>query len=108
MCMNFPVSEFSRSQIRGATNAVMKLVKEAEDSGKEKPVVVTNSSGNHAQGLSLAAKLCGIQAQVVMPRTCPTSKVRAVEGYGGVVTFSGPSEQVRVVCAGDKVYKVSS
>ncbi len=72
----------------------MKLVKEAEDSGKEKPVVVTHSSGNHAQALALAAKLCGIQAQIVMPRTCPTIKVRAVEGYEGVVTLCIPSEQV--------------
>ncbi len=89
-------------QIRGATNAVMKLVKEAEDSGKEKPVVVTHSSGNHAQALALAAKLCGIQAQIVMPQTSPTIKVRAVEGYEGVVTLCVPSEQVRVVCAWDK------
>ncbi len=83
-------------QFRGATNAVMKLVKEAEDAGKDKPVVVTHSSGNHAQALALAAKTCGIQAQIVMPQTNPRVKIRAVEGYGGVVTLCTPTEQVRV------------
>ena len=66
---SFPV------KFRGATNAVTKLVKEAEDAGKDKPVVVTHSSGNHAQALALAAKTCGIQAQIVMPQISPTVKV---------------------------------
>ena len=74
---------------------VMKLVKAATDSGGEMPVVVTHSSGNHAQALALAAKLCGVRAEIVMPRTSPSVKVRAVEGYGGVVTLCEPSEKVR-------------
>ena len=45
-------------KFRGATNAVMKLVKETEDDGNDKPVVVTLSSGNHAQALAVAAKTC--------------------------------------------------
>ena len=81
-------------KFRGATNAVMELVKEVEDAGKDKPVVVTHSGGNHAQALALAAKTCGIQAQIVMPQISPTVKVRAVEGYVGVVTLCTPSEQV--------------
>ncbi len=74
----------------------MKLVKEAEDAGKDKPVVVTHSSGNHAQALALAAKTCGIQAKIVMPQTSPAVKVRAVEGYGGMVNLCVPTEQVCV------------
>ncbi len=70
-------------------------MKEAEDAGKDKPVVVTHSSGNHAQALALAAKTCGIQAQIVMPQTSPIVKVRAVEGYGGMVTLCTPSEQMK-------------
>ena len=81
-------------QIRGATNAVMKLVKEAAECGRDTPVFVTQSSGNHAQALALAAKLCGVRAEIVMPRTSPSVKVRAVEGYGGVVTLCEPSEKV--------------
>ena len=77
----------------GATNAVTKLVKEAEDTGKDKPVV-THSSGNHAQALALAAKTFGIQIQIVMPQTSPTIKVRAVESYEGVVALCTPSEQL--------------
>ena len=69
-------------------------MKEASDTGKGMPVAVTHSSGNHAQAVALAAKLSGIPAQIVMPRTSPAIKVRAVEGYGGVVTLCVPSEQV--------------
>ena len=36
-------------------------------------VVVAHISGNHA----LAAKTCGIQAQIVMPQVSPTVKVLA-------------------------------
>ncbi len=68
-------------------------MKEAEDTGKDKPVV-THSSGNHAQALALAAKTFGIQIQIVMPQTSPTIKVRAVESYEGVVALCTPSEQL--------------
>ena len=57
---------------------------------------MTHSSGNHAQAVALAAKLCGIPAHLVMPNTCPAVKVQAVEGYGGKVTFCEPTEQVHV------------
>ncbi len=57
--------------------------------------MVTHSSGNHAQALSLAAKNCGIPADIVMPSTSPAIKMRAVEGYGGIVTLCHPSVQVR-------------
>ena len=47
--------------------------------------VVTHSSGNHAQALALAAKLRGIPAHIVMPRSATPVKKRAVEGYGANV-----------------------
>src|SRR6187549_1862559 len=71
---------------RGATNAVRKLTDAEAARG-----VVTHSSGNHAQALALAARVRGIPAYIVMPRTAPAVKKAAVEGYGGIVTLCEPT-----------------
>src|SRR5690606_11424897 len=47
--------------------------------------VVAFSSGNHAQAVSLAAKLLGIQATIVMPHDAPAAKKAATRGYGATV-----------------------
>src|SRR5262245_33214091 len=51
-------------KFRGACNAVLKLDEAVAARG-----VATHSSGNHAGALALAAKMRGIPAHVVMPRT---------------------------------------
>src|SRR3954454_14717419 len=71
---------------RGATNAVRKLTHAEAAKG-----VVTHSSGNHAQALALAARVRGIPAYIVMPKTAPAVKKAAVEGYGGQVTQCKPN-----------------
>lgn len=74
---------FQRSgafKFRGAYNAVASLSEEERARG-----VVTNSSGNHAQALALAASLCGTTSVIVMPEDAPASKAAATEGYGGVI-----------------------
>lgn len=81
-------------KIRGALNAVSKLI-EGVPSGAEKPKVVTHSSGNFGQALAYAAKLKGLQAYVVMPDTAPQCKVNAVLGYGAEVTRCQNSELSR-------------
>ncbi len=40
--------------------------------------MVTASAGNHAQGLALAAKVLGVKATIVMPKTTPEIKVEGV------------------------------
>ena len=75
---------------RGATNAVLKLTDAEAARG-----VVTHSSGNHAQALALAARVRGIPAYIVMPRTAPLVKKNAVEGYGGIVTLCEPTLEAR-------------
>ena len=60
------------------------------------PAVVTHSSGNHAQAVALAAKWRGIPAHIVMPKNSPMVKVKAVEDYGGIITFCDPTEQVYI------------
>lgn len=68
-------------KFRGATNAIFSLTEEEAARG-----VVTQSSGNHAAAISLAASRRGIPAWIVMPRTAPRAKRLAVESYGGRVT----------------------
>ena len=75
---------------RGASNAVLKLTDAEAARG-----VVTHSSGNHAQALALAARVRGIPAYIVMPRTAPAVKKSAVEGYGGLVTLCEPTLAAR-------------
>jgi threonine dehydratase len=57
--------------------------------------VVTHSSGNHAQALALAGKLLGVPVTVVMPRTAPSVKREATEGYGARVVPCEPTLAAR-------------
>ncbi|MBI4761120.1 MAG: pyridoxal-phosphate dependent enzyme [Chloroflexi bacterium] len=77
-------------KFRGACNAVFSLSDEEAKRG-----VVTHSSGNHAQALALAARLCGIPAYIVMPDNAPQVKKDAVAGYGGQITFCKPTLEAR-------------
>ena len=83
---------------RGATNAVRTL-----DDATAARGVVTHSSGNHAQALALAAKVRGIPAYVVMPKTAPAVKRAAVEGYGGHITLCEPTLEAREAAAAELV-----
>jgi threonine dehydratase len=87
-CENF--QKVGAFKFRGACNAVMKLSDEVAARG-----VVTHSSGNHAQALALAAKLRGIPAHIVMPKTASPVKRRAVEEYGGRVILCEPTQESR-------------
>lgn len=79
-CENF--QKTGAFKYRGATNAVLKMSRE-----KLKQGVCTHSSGNHAQALSLAAKLAGVKAHIVMPESAPDNKVAAVKAYGAEIYF---------------------
>jgi threo-3-hydroxy-L-aspartate ammonia-lyase len=67
-------------KFRGAYNAVSSLSELELERG-----VVASSSGNHAQALSIAARLVGTRATIFMPRDAPASKRAATEGYGARV-----------------------
>ena len=69
-------------KFRGAFNALSKF-----DQRQRRAGVVAFSSGNHAQGIALAASLLGIAATIVMPKDAPAAKVAATRGYGGNVIF---------------------
>ena len=72
-------------QFRGASNAVGKLVEECSGD-KSQMTIVTHSSGNHAQAIALASKLCGVQAHIIMPMDAPAVKKESVKGYGAQIT----------------------
>lgn len=73
-------------KIRGASNAILSLSEAESTRG-----VVTPSSGNHAAAVSCAAAWRGIPAFIVMPRNAPAVKCRAVESYGGKITYCEPT-----------------
>jgi len=56
---------------------------------------VAFSSGNHAQGVALAARLLGIPATIVMPENSVQSKVVATQGYGATVVQAGVTAATR-------------
>ena len=70
-CENFQKS--GSFKFRAATNAVLNL-----DSAQKKNGVITHSSGNFAQALSLASQAQNITAHIVMPKNAPEFKKRAV------------------------------
>ena len=77
-------------------NAVLQLVDSLP--ADQKPVVVTHSSGNHAQALALAAKTMGLQACIAMPSNAPSVKKAAVQGYGATIVECGVSIEVLNIC----------
>ncbi len=81
-------------KFRGAYNRMVQMSPEERKRG-----VVAYSSGNHAQGVALAAKLLDIPAVIVMPRDAPDSKLAATRGYGAEVALYERSEENRAVIA---------
>ncbi|MCW8195429.1 threonine ammonia-lyase, biosynthetic [Proteobacteria bacterium 005FR1] len=71
-------------KIRGAYNKMLQLNEQQRRNG-----VIAASAGNHAQGLSLAAKHLGVTAVIVMPQTTPQIKVDGVRRHGGKVVLVG-------------------
>jgi threonine dehydratase len=69
-------------KFRGAYNRLSRLSGAQREAG-----VVAFSSGNHAQGVALAARLLGMPALIVMPADAPKVKVDATKAYGAEVRF---------------------
>ena len=67
-------------KIRGAVNAVFCLSDNEANNG-----VVTVSSGNHGTALSLAAKIRGINATVVLPKNALPFKRNLIENLGAKI-----------------------
>ena len=95
-------------KFRGAYNHLSTLPSDARRRG-----VVAASSGNHAQGVALSAKLLGIPCTILMPDDAPASKAAATRGYGATVrTYDRlkdlPEVVVREAAAPTNAYVVPS
>lgn len=83
-------------KLRGALNRLL-VLSEAE----RKRGVVAFSSGNHAQGVALAARLTGSHATIVMPSDAPRVKLEATRGYGAeVVLYDRQREDREAIARG--------
>lgn len=75
-------------KLRGATNRLLLLSEEERGRG-----VVAFSSGNHAQGVALAARRLGIAATIVMPADAPAVKREATLAAGArIVAYDRATE----------------
>jgi threonine dehydratase len=77
-------------KLRGAYTAISRLPDE-----KRKRGVIAFSSGNHAQGVALAARIFGVRAVVVMPTTAPAIKVDGAKRLGAEVVIEGTTSMHR-------------
>jgi threonine dehydratase len=67
-------------KFRGAYHTISRLSAEERARG-----VVAFSSGNHAQGVALAAQLLGAPAVICMPDDAPAIKIAGTRGYGAEI-----------------------
>ena len=81
-------------KIRGALNKLLTLVPAERERG-----VVAYSSGNHAQGVALAARMVGTRAVICMPTDAPALKLEATKGYGAEVVFYDRQKDDRAAVA---------
>ncbi len=82
-------------KIRGASNLILSLSPEEISRG-----VVAFSSGNHAQGVAIAAKHVGAKATIVMPTDAPRSKVEPTRALGAnIITYDRMREDREKIAA---------
>ena len=81
---------------RGAYSRLSLLSKAERKSG-----VVAFSSGNHAQGIAIAAKELGIAATIVMPSTAPLKKKQGTLSHGAKIVEYDPTTTDRAKLATD-------
>lgn len=83
-------------KLRGASNRLLQLSAEEQARG-----VVAFSSGNHAQGVAMAAQRLGIAATIVMPADAPAVKVEGTRASGAeIVFFDRATESREAIGAG--------
>ena len=69
---------------RGNANKIALLSKKEKERG-----VITASSGNHGQGLSLAALRAGIKAVIILPEVAPKNKIEKIKENKAEVIIKG-------------------
>lgn len=69
-------------KFRGAYNTLSTMNPAARERG-----ILAYSSGNHAQGVALAAKMFGVPATIIMPHDAPEMKKRNTAEYGAEIVL---------------------
>lgn len=78
-------------KFRGGTSAVTHLTQQQRNAG-----VIAFSSGNHAQGVALAAQNAGVKAVIIMPNDAPSLKIENTRHYGAeIVLYDRPGGENR-------------
>lgn len=78
-------------KLRGASNRLLQLSDEERERG-----VVAFSSGNHAQGVAIAAKRLGTPAIIVMPLDAPAKKIEGTRSHGAEIILYDRRNEDRV------------
>lgn len=92
-CENF--QRVGAFKFRGAYNAISCLTDAERARG-----VIAFSSGNHAQGMALAARMLGVKVAIVMPTDAPALKLAATRGYGAeVILYDRKTEDREAIAA---------
>jgi len=81
-------------KLRGASNRLLAMSADERSRG-----VVAFSSGNHAQGVAIAANRLGMRAVIVMPSDAPALKVEGTRAQGAEIVFYDRSSEDRVAIA---------
>ncbi|MBT8148011.1 MAG: threonine/serine dehydratase, partial [Gammaproteobacteria bacterium] len=83
-------------KFRGAYNRLSQFSEQQRQAG-----AVAFSSGNHAQGVALAAKMLGMPATIVMPKDAPAVKVAGTKSLGAEIRFYDRWQESREEIAQD-------
>jgi threonine dehydratase len=81
-------------KLRGASNRLALL-----DQAEPRAGVVAFSSGNHAQGVAIAARRLSLPATIVMPADAPAPKVAGTRAQGAEILFYDRSTEDRIAIA---------
>jgi threonine dehydratase len=103
LCKAEPLQRTGSFKFRGAYNRVSQIDRAACPGG-----VVASSSGNHAHGVAEAARLCGIDAVVVMPSDSPKVKIARTSQCGAEIVFYDRETEDRDAIVRDLCQKLSA
>ena len=103
LCKAEPLQRTGSFKFRGAYNRVSQIDRAAFPGG-----VVACSSGNHAQGVAEAARLCGLDAVIVMPSDAPKVKIARTSHSGAEIVFYDRETEDRNTIARDLCEKLKA
>jgi threonine dehydratase len=96
-----PLQRTGSFKFRGAYNRLSRLT-----AAERKAGVVAFSSGNHAQGVALAARIVGCPAVIVMPSDAPQVKIASTRSLGAEVVlydrYTESREEIAARIAGER------